>query len=101
MNIQKLMKEAQKAQAQMTQDQEELATETVEASSGGGMVKVVMTCDRNIKSLSIDPAAVDPEDVELLEDLIIAAISEASRSAEATAATRMEAVTGGMNIPGF
>ena len=101
MNIQKLMKQAQQAQAQMAAVQNELATLTVEASAGGGMVKVVMTGDQNLKELHIDPAAVDPEEVELLEDMIIAAISEASRMASELAAKKMEAVTGGMNLPGF
>ena len=101
MNIQKLMKQAQQAQAQMAAVQEELANMVVEASAGGGMVKVAMTCDRNLKEISIDPAAVDPDDVELLEDMIFAAVTEASRNAEATAAARMEEVTGGMNIPGL
>lgn len=101
MNIQKLMKQAQQAQAQMAAVQEELANETVETSAGGGMVKVVMSCDRNLKEIKIDPAAVDPEEVDLLEDMILAAITEATRSAEATAAARMDEVTGGLNIPGF
>ena len=101
MNIQKLMKQAQQAQAQMAAVQEELANETVEASAGGGMVKVVMTCDRQLREIKIDPDAADPEDVELLEDMILAAITEASRNAEATAAAKMDEVTGGLNIPGF
>ncbi|MCL2537594.1 MAG: YbaB/EbfC family nucleoid-associated protein [Coriobacteriia bacterium] len=101
MNIQKLMKQAQQAQMQMAAVQEELANEVIEASAGGGMVKVSMSCDRNLKAVRIDPAAVDPEEVELLEDMILAAISEASRTAEAIAAAKMEEVTGGMNIPGL
>jgi DNA-binding YbaB/EbfC family protein len=101
MNIQKLMKQAQQAQAQMAAVQEELANEVVEASAGGGMVKVTMTCDRNLREIKIDPDAVDPEEVELLEDMILAAITEASRTAEATAAAKMDEVTGGLNIPGL
>jgi DNA-binding YbaB/EbfC family protein len=101
MNIQKLMKQAQQAQAQMAVVQEELANETVEASAGGGMVTVIMSCDRNLREVKIDPAAVDPEEVELLEDMILAAITEATRSAEAKASARMDDVTGGLNIPGF
>jgi len=95
------MKQAQQAQAQMASIQDELAELTVEASAGGGMVKVVMTCDQNLRELRIDPAAVDPEEVELLEDMIVAAISEASRMASETAAAKMEAVTGGLSLPGF
>ena len=101
MNIQKLMKQAQQAQAQMAAIQEELAHQTVEASAGGGMVKVVMTCDQNLKELHIDPAAVDPAEVELLEDMILAAINEASRMAAQASAAKMEAVTGGLDLPGF
>ena len=101
MNIQKLMKQAQQAQAQMTAIQEELAQQTVEASAGGGMVKVVMTCDQSLKEVKIDPAAIDPEEVDLLEDMILAAINEASRMASQAAATKMEAVTGGLDLPGF
>jgi len=95
------MKQAQQAQAQMARVQEDLAKETVEVSSGGGMVKVVMTCDRQLKELKIDPDAVDPEEVEMLEDMIIAAISQASAAAEEKAAAAMEEVTGGLNLPGL
>ena len=81
--------------------QEELAHQTVEASAGGGMVRVVMSCDQNLKEVHIDPAAVDPEETELLEDMILAAINEASRSAVEVSATKMEAITGGLELPGF
>jgi len=100
-NIQKLMKQAQQAQAQMARVQEDLAQQTVEVSSGGGMVKVVMTCDRQLKELKIDPDAVDPAEVEMLEDMIIAAIAQASAAAEEKAAAAMDEVTGGLNIPGL
>lgn len=101
MNIQKIMKQAQQAQAKMAAVQDELALEIVEASVGGGMVKVTMTGDQQVRSVKIDPAAVDPEEVELLEDMIVAAVNEASRSASELAAKKMEAVTGGLNIPGL
>lgn len=101
MNIQKIMKQAQQAQAQMAAMQDELALETVEASTGGGMVKVVMSGNQDIRSLKIDPKAVDAEDIELLEDMIVAAINEASRMASELAASRMQAITGGLNIPGL
>lgn len=101
MNIQKLMKQAQQAQAQMTKVQEELAAESFEASAGGGMVKVVMTGDQTLQSIKIDPAALDPEDIELLEDMIVAAFNEAARTASEKAAAKMQAVTGGLNIPGL
>lgn len=96
-----MMKQAQQMQAKMAEVQEQLASETVEASAGGGTVKVVMTGDMRVQSLTIDPAAVDPDDVELLQDMIAAAINEAMRAAQELAAQRMSAVTGGMNIPGL
>ena len=101
MNIQKIMKQAQQAQAQMAKVQEELAAETFEASAGGGMVKVTITGDQAVQSVKIDPAAVDPEEVEILEDMIVAAINEAMRVASEKAAAKMQAVTGGLNIPGL
>lgn len=101
MNIQKLMKQAQEAQAKMEKVQQELAAESFEASAGGGMVKVVMTGDQTVQSVKIDPAALDPEDIELLEDMIVAALNEASRIASEKASAKMQAVTGGLNIPGM
>lgn len=96
-----MMKQVQQAQAKMAEVQEELKSETVEASAGGGMVKVVMTGDMQVKSVQIDPAAVDPDDVELLSDMVAAAVNEAVRAAQELAASRMAAITGGMNIPGL
>ena len=96
-----LMKQAQKMQAEMARVQDELKSETVEASAGGGMVKVVMTGEMTVQSVSIDPEAVDPDDVAMLEDLVAAAVNEASRQAQDLAARRMGEVTGGMNIPGL
>lgn len=101
MNIQKLMKQAQQAQAKMATLQDELALETVEASAGGGMVKVVMSGTSDLRSIKIDPAAVDADDMEMLEDMIVAAVNEGSRMAGELANTRMQAITGGMNIPGL
>ena len=101
MNIQKIMKQAQQAQAQMEKVQAELAKETFEASAGGGMVKVTITGDQSVQTVKIDPAAVDPEEVEILEDMIVAAINEAMRVASEKAAAKMQAVTGGLNIPGL
>jgi DNA-binding YbaB/EbfC family protein len=101
MNIQKMMKQAQEAQAQMVKMQDELASEIVQASAGGGMVKVEMTGAQELASIKIDPAALDPDDVELLEDMILAAINEAARSATELANSKMQAITGGMNIPGL
>ncbi len=101
MNYGKIMKQAQQMQAKMGQVQEELKNETVESSAGGGMVKVVITGDLEIRSITIDPGAVDPEDVEMLQDMVAAAVNEAVRSAQELAAQKMSAVTGGMNIPGL
>lgn len=101
MNIGKMMKQVQQAQAKMAAIQEELKDETVESSAGGGMVRVVMTGDMEVKSVVIDPSAVDPDDVELLADMVAAAVNEAVRSAQELAANKMSAVTGGMSIPGL
>jgi len=100
-NIQKMMKQAQKMQRQMMEAQEALADERIEATSGGGMVKVVADGQQNILELKIDPEAVDPEDVEMLEDMVLAAISEALRKSRDLAEERLGAFTKGMKIPGL
>lgn len=100
-NIANMMKQAQKMQADMARVQEELAGETVEASVGGGAVKAVMTGDLRLDRVVIDPAALDPDDVAMLEDLVAAAVNEAIRQAQELASGKMAAVTGGMNIPGL
>jgi DNA-binding YbaB/EbfC family protein len=81
-NLNKMLEQAQKLQEEMAAAQEKLADEKVEASSGGGMVKVVATGAGQLESLTIDPDAVDPEDVELLQDMVLAAVNEAMRQAE-------------------
>lgn len=101
MNFGKMMKQVQQAQAKMAVVQEELKEERVEASAGGGMVRVVMTGDLRVDSVHIDPEAVDPDDVELLQDMVAAATNEALRSAQELANTKMAAITGGMNVPGL
>lgn len=100
-NMGNLMKQAQKMQAEMARIQEELKEATVESSTGGGMVKVVMTGDQRVERVSIDPAAVDPDDIGMLEDMIVAAMNEASRQALELANRRMAEVTGGFNLPGL
>lgn len=95
------MKQAQQMQTKMAQIQEELKEEFVEASAGGGMVKVTISGAMEVSQITIDPAAVDPEDVELLQGMVTAAVNEAVRSAQELAGQRMAAVTGGMNIPGL
>ena len=99
-NMQKMLKQVQKMQADMMAAQEQLKDEVVEASAGGGMVTVKVTGDLEVKAVVIDPEAVDPEDVELLQDMVLAATNEAVRKAEELAAERMGGVTGGLGGPG-
>lgn len=96
-----LMKQAQRMQAELARAQEEIANERIEVSVGGGAVKAVMTGALVLESLSIDPSAVDPEDPGMLEDLVVAAVNEALRQAQEMTAKRMQAVTGGLKIPGL
>ena len=99
-NMQKMLAQVQKMQQDMMAAQDALKDEIVEASAGGGMVKVTITGDLELKGIVIDPEAVDPEDVELLQDMVLAATNEAIRSAQELAATKLGAVTGGMGGPG-
>ncbi len=92
-----LMKQAQMMQENMKKAQEQLATIEVEGQSGGGMVKVVMTCRNDVKRVSIDPGAMD--DKEMLEDLLAAAVNDAVRKAEATSQEKMGGLTAGMQLP--
>ena len=100
-NVNNIMKQAQKMQAKMAQIQEELKDATVEASVGGGTVKAVVTGDIQVRSVEIDPAAVDPDDVELLQDMVTAAVNEGIRGAQELAARKMQEATGGLSIPGL
>ena len=99
----KMMKQARKLQQQMNKLQEELGSKTVEASTGGGMIKVVATGKREIQSIEISPEVVDPDDIEMLQDLTLAAINEALRKAEELASEEMSKIAGGINlkIPGL
>lgn len=101
MNPQAMLKQAQKMQAKIQAVQDEAARETVEATAGGGMVTATVYGDLRIKSIEIDPEALDPEDVEMLQDMIVAAVNEGIADAQAMVEKRMSAVTGGMNIPGL
>lgn len=101
MDMKKMMKQAQKMQREAALAQEEIAQMEFEATAGGGMVKATVGGDMTLKSVSIDPAAVDPEDVEMLEDMVVAAVNEALRSATEASNARMSAVMGGMKIPGL
>ena len=103
-NMQQLLKQAQKMQEDMLAAQETLKDETVQASAGGGMVTVTVTGDLIVKSITVDPEAVDPEDVELLQDTVLAAVNEGLRAAQELAASKMGNITGGMGglgLPGF
>lgn len=100
-NMNQLMKQAQRMQQEMMRSQQELESKVFEASSGGGVVKVEMTGKYEVKSLTIDPEAVSPDDVEMLQDMIVAAIQEAHAKVAAASEELMGKVTGGMNIPGL
>jgi nucleoid-associated protein EbfC len=95
-NMQQMLKQVQKMQADMVAAQESLKDEVVDASAGGGMVKVHVTGDLVVKSIEIDPQAVDPEDVEMLSDMVLAAVNEGLRAAQELAAARIGSVTGGL-----
>lgn len=99
--MQQMMKQAQKMQQKMQKMQEELEGREVEASAGGGVVTVVVTGKKEIKSIQIKPEAVDPDDVEMLEDLILAAVNEALRKAEEMVRNEMAKITGGLNLGGM
>lgn len=101
MNMQQMMKQAQKMQKQLADAQDKLGDIEVSSSAGGGMVKVTGTADMRITSVTIDPEAVDPEDVELLQDSVLAAVNECLSSAQDAANQQLGAITGGMNVPGL
>ena len=100
-NMNKMLQQVQKMQQDMVAAQEQLKNETVEASAGGGMVKVVVSGDLEVKSIAIDPAAIDPEDPELLQDMVLAAVNEGLRSAQELAANKMGGLTGGLDLGGL
>ncbi len=96
-----MLKQAQELQKQMQKMQEELESSTFEATVGGGMVKAVVSGKQRVESLEINPEAVDPEDVDMLQDLVQAAINEALDKSQESASSRLSGLTGGMNIPGL
>ena len=100
-NMGAMMKQAQKMQAELARAQEEIKDMTFEATAGGGMVKVVANGDMTVDSIVIDPEAVDPEDVEMLQDMVAAAENEALRGVSEISSQRLNAATGGLNIPGL
>jgi DNA-binding YbaB/EbfC family protein len=106
MDMNKMMQQVQELQAQMAQAQEELKNETVEASAGGGMVTVKATGDLHITEIKIAPEAIDPDDPEILADMVLAAVNEALRSAQALAESKLGGMAGmgdlgGMGLPGL
>ena len=101
MNMHNMMRQAQQMQAKMQQMQAELEEREVEATAGGGVVRVVATGKKMIKSIEIQEAAVDPDDVEMLQDLVIAAVNEALSKADEMMQTEMGKITGGMNLGGL
>ena len=98
-NMNNMMKQAQRMQQQMLQMQQELEEKEYEATAGGGVVKAVISGKKQLKSVEIDPEAVDPEDVEMLQDMIVAAVNEALRAAESDSASTMQQLTGGLGLP--
>lgn len=100
-NLNKMMKQLQQAQAAMAVEQEKLKDEFVEASAGGGMVQVKVTGDLQVTAITIDPEAVDPEDVEMLQDMLIAATNDAIRSSQQMAEQRLGGIAGGLGLPGM
>lgn len=100
-NMQGMMKKVQKMQQDMLKMQEELKNRTVEATAGGGAVTVVVTGRKTIEKVTIAPSAVDPEDVEMLEDLVTTAVNEAMRKVDEMTEKEMGKITGGMKLPGM
>ena len=97
----KMLRQAKQLQQQMARLQEELGNSTVEATAGGGVVKAVVSGKMRVESLSIDPEAVSPDDVEILQDMVMAATNEGLEKAQDMASSKMGALTGGLNIPGL
>ena len=100
-NPRDLARQMQQMQNRLAKIQEELGSDTVEASVGGGMVTITMTGHQQVESVKIDPDAVDPDDVETLQDLMVAAFNEALKKSQELASTRLGALTGGMKSPGL
>lgn len=101
MDMRKMMRQAQKMQAELVRAQEEIKTMTFEGSAGGGMVKATANGDMTIASVTIEKIAVDPDDVEMLQDMVCAAVNEALRGVADMSSQRLSSATGGMNIPGL
>lgn len=100
-NMQAMLKQAQKMQEQIESKQAELQEKEYVVSSGGGMVEITMTGKHEVKAIGINPEVVDPEDVEMLEDMLVAALNEAARQIDEESQRELDSVTGGLNIPGL
>jgi DNA-binding YbaB/EbfC family protein len=100
-DIQRMVQQAQKAQQELVRVQDELGSVVIDGSAGGGVVKAVVTGKQELVSVTIDPSAVDPGDVDMLQDLIVAAVNDALGNSRRVAEERMSAVTGGLQIPGL
>ena len=100
-NMQGMMKKVQKMQKEMKELQENLKQRTVETTVGGGALTLVMNGEKNVESVHIDPSIIDPEDAEMLEDLVVAAVNEASKKVDDMMAQEMGKITGGMHLPGM
>ena len=101
MNQMQMMKQAQKMQQDLLKMQEEMQTKEYEATAGGGVVTAVVNGQKELLRISIDPEAIDPEDVEMLQDMVVAAVNEAMRKADAESAANMSKLTGGLNLGGL
>jgi DNA-binding YbaB/EbfC family protein len=100
-DMQRLVRQAQQAQQELVRVQNELGSVMVDGSAGGGVVKAVVTGKQELVSVTIDPSAVDPEDVDMLQDLVVAAVNDALGNSRQVAEERMAAVTGGLQLPGM
>jgi len=100
-NMNKMMKQVQKMQADMARMQEEVALKTVEGSAGGGVVKVIANGKQELISVEIKPEAVDPDDIEMLQDMVLAAVNDALKKSQEMVAQEMAKITGGLKIPGL
>jgi len=101
MDMNEMMQQAQRMQLELARAQEEIKTMTYTASAGGGMVQVTAVGDGSVQSISINPEVVDPDDIEMLEDLVVAAVNEAIRGVAQQGEARLSSVTGGISIPGL
>ncbi len=100
-NMNAMMKQAQELQKKMLETQQELATKTVEATAGGGMVKVVANGGQKIESIELEKEVIDPQDIEMLQDLILAAVNDALKKSQEMVSSEMNKLTGGLSIPGM